>query len=220
MRANSLIRGCRSMVEHQLPNQLPYGQNMNRLPRNFIPTSMTSSQSTGPVHLVMPQAAQMTETLWRERMSWILNGAMVIAVLVAVSAFQARNLLDTDQQLAPELFAMTLDGNSFDLTSKELRSTVIYFFAPWCQYCALSSDNLNRLRRLRDEDALRIVAVALDWNDPDEVKTFAERHELNVPVLLGDAAIARDWKVYGFPTYYVLDSQRRVVSRDIGYSTQ
>ena len=170
--------------------------------------------------MVTSQAAQMTEPRSRKRMSWILNGAIMSAVFIAVSAFQARNLLDTDRQLASELIAMTLDGNSFDLTSKELRSTVIYFFAPWCRYCALSSDNLNRLRRLRDEDALRIVAVALDWNDSDEVKKFAERHELNVPVLLGDAAIARDWKVYAFPTYYVLDSQSRVVSRDIGYSTQ
>jgi peroxiredoxin len=168
----------------------------------------------------MPQAAPMTEPRWRKRISWIFNGAMMIAVFVAVSAFQARNMLDTNRQLSPELSAMTLDGNSFDLASKELRSTVIYFFAPWCQYCSLSSDNLNRLRRLRDEDALRIVAVALDWKDSDEVQRFAERHELNVPVLLGDAAIARDWKVYGFPTYYVLDSQSRVVSRDIGYSTQ
>jgi peroxiredoxin len=144
----------------------------------------------------------------------------MIAVFVAVSAFQARNMLDANRQLAPELAAMTLDSDSFDLAPQEPRPTVIYFFAPWCQYCALSSDNLNRLRRLRDEDALRIVAVALDWKDPDEVKQFVERHELNVPVLLGNAAIARDWKIHGFPTYYVLDSQSRVVSRDIGYSTQ
>jgi len=38
--------------------------------------------------------------------------------------------------------------------------------------------------------------------------------------LLGDTAIAQDWRVYGFPTYYVLDSNNRVVRRDIGYSTQ
>jgi peroxiredoxin len=168
----------------------------------------------------MPRAAQMTEPRWRKFASLILNGAMMIAVFVAVSAFQARNMLDTDRQSSPQLSAMTLGSGSFDLASHEPRPTVIYFFAPWCQYCAFSSDNLNRLRRLRDEDALRIVAVALDWKNVDEVKQFAEQHELNVPVLLGDAAIARDWKVYGFPTYYVLDSQSRVVSRDIGYSTQ
>jgi thiol-disulfide isomerase/thioredoxin len=162
----------------------------------------------------------MTEPRWRKRMSWILNGVMMIVVFVAVSAFQARNLLDTDQQPSPPLSAMTLSSDNFDLASQESRPTVIYFFAPWCTYCALSSDNLNRLRRLRDDDALRIIAVALDWENTDEVKQYAERHELNVPVLLGDAAIARDWKIHGFPTYYVLDNESLVVSRDIGYSTQ
>lgn len=169
---------------------------------------------------MMLQAAPMTEPRWQKQKSWLLNGAMMIVVFIAVSAFQARNMLDTDRQSSPQLSAMTLGSDSFDLASQELRPTLVYFFAPWCQYCALSSDNLNRLRRLRDEDALRIVAVALDWENPNEVRQYVERHELNVPVLLGDAATARDWKVYAFPTYYILDSQSRVVSRDIGYSTQ
>jgi thioredoxin-related protein len=162
----------------------------------------------------------MTEPRWQKLKSWALNGATMIIIFVVVSSFQARNMLDTDRQPSPQLSAITLGADNFDLASQESRPTVVYFFAPWCQYCALSSDNLNRLRRLRDEDALNIVAVALNWEDPDEVSQYAERHELNVPVLLGDAAIARDWKVYAFPTYYVLDSRSRVVSRDIGYSTQ
>jgi thioredoxin-related protein len=168
----------------------------------------------------MPQAEQKTETRWQKVKSWALNGATMIIIFVVVSSFQSRNMLDTDRQPAPQLSAITLGADKFDLASQEPRPTVVYFFAPWCQYCALSSDNLNRLRRLRDEDALGIVAVALDWENQDEVSQYTERHELNVPVLLGDAAIARDWKVYAFPTYYVLDSQGGVVSRDIGYSTQ
>lgn len=165
-------------------------------------------------------AEQVTQVRWQKQKSWIFNGAMMVVVFVAASAFQARNMLDTDRQASPGLSAITLGSDRFDLASQDPRPTVIYFFAPWCNYCALSSDNLNRLRRLRDEDALRIVAVALDWKDSIEVRRYAERHELNVPVLLGDAAIARDWKVYGYPTYYVLDKQSRVVSRDVGYSTQ
>jgi peroxiredoxin len=168
----------------------------------------------------MSQAKQETEPRCQKLKSWMLNGAMMIVIFVVVSAFQSRNMLATDRQPSPQLSAVTLSAENFDLASQEPRPTVVYFFAPWCQYCALSSDNLNRLRRLRDEDALGIVAVALDWEDPHEVRQYADRHDLNVPVLLGDAAIARDWKVYAFPTYYVLDSESRVVSRDIGYCTQ
>lgn len=168
----------------------------------------------------MSQTEQKNEPRWQKLKSWAFNGAMMIVVFVVVSTFQTRNMLATDRQPSPQLSAITLGADNFDLASQNPRPTVVYFFAPWCQYCALSSDNLNRLRRLRGEDALGIVAVALDWEDAEEVSQYAERHELNVPVLLGDAAIARDWKVYAFPTYYVLDSESRIVSRDMGYSTQ
>jgi thiol-disulfide isomerase/thioredoxin len=152
--------------------------------------------------------------------SLLLNVVLVIVVFAVVSAFQARNMLGTDRQAAPDLQATTLQGSEFDLGAADARPTLVYFFAPWCHYCAFSSDNLVRLRRLRGESSLRIITVALDWQSAAEVQEYAEQHELNVPVLLGDASISRDWKVYGFPTYYVLDSEHRVVRRDIGYTTQ
>lgn len=160
------------------------------------------------------------EPRWRKYLALLLNAALMVVVFLIVSAFQARYMLSTDRQPAPDLVALRLDGNSFDLSRADTRSTLVYFFAPWCHYCAFSSDNLNRLRRFRDESELRIITVALDWKSVEEVRDYAERHELNVPVLLGDAVIARDWKVYAFPTYYVLDSSHRVAKRDIGYSTQ
>lgn len=161
-----------------------------------------------------------TAPRWRKYSTFFLNAALMVVVFLIVSAFQARNMLSTDRQPAPDLVARTLDGGSFDLSQADARSTMVYFFAPWCHYCAFSSGNLNRLRRFRDEEALQIITVALDWKSVAEVRDYAERHELDVPVLLGDAAITRDWKVYAFPTYYVLDSNYRVARRDIGYSTQ
>jgi thiol-disulfide isomerase/thioredoxin len=157
---------------------------------------------------------------WRKYSSLLLNAVLLFVAFIGISAFQARSMLSTDRQFAPNLRAATLQESYFDLDEVGDRATLVYFFAPWCTYCALSSDNLVRLRRLRDEKDLQIVAVALDWKNVAEVGDYVEKHELNVPVLLGDADIMREWKVYGFPTYYVLDSKQRVVERDIGYSTQ
>ena len=157
---------------------------------------------------------------FRKHRIWIAEIFLFVAALLAISSWQARNLLDTDRQEAPELQAVTLDGAPFDLLKSEQKATLIYFFAPWCHICAASSDNIRRLRRLRDEESLSIVMVALDWEKLDDVHAYAERHELNVPVVIGDTEIAKDWHVFGYPTYYVLDDQHRVVSRDFGYSTQ
>ncbi len=157
---------------------------------------------------------------WRKISNLLLNAALMVVVFVAASAFQARNMLSTDRQAAPDLQARTLQDVEFDLGTADARPTLVYFFAPWCHYCAFSSDNLVRLRRLRDENDLRIITVALDWQNVAEVREYAGKHELNVPVLLGDSTIFRDWKVHGFPTYYVIDSERNIARRDIGYTTQ
>ena len=139
---------------------------------------------------------------------------------MAVSAYQSRNLLATSGQPAPALSAETLQGAYYDLAEIKNRPVLIYFFAPWCVYCAASSDNLVRLRDWRSTEALEILVVALDWESAEQVKAYADEHELNVPVLLGDPSVARDWQISGFPSYYVLDSEHNVISRDFGYSTQ
>lgn len=156
----------------------------------------------------------------RKRSGALINVVVIAAVFFAVSSFQARKMLPTSGQPAPSLDLATLDGRRFSLDGIEGRPTLVYFFAPWCTYCKFSSDNLTRLRRWRDEADLEIVSVVLDWQSLDEVRDYAERHELNMPVLLGDVSTAMSWKVYAFPTYYVLDSEQRIKRRDIGYSTQ
>ncbi|MBT8094822.1 MAG: TlpA family protein disulfide reductase [Gammaproteobacteria bacterium] len=156
----------------------------------------------------------------RKFRSLVLNAGLVVAVFLVVSAFQSRNMLSTDGQVAPPLRGVTLSGEPYDLDNAGARPALVYFFAPWCKICAASADNLARLRRWRDADEIEILAVALDWATADEVRTYAERHGLNVTVVLGDATIAREWRVQAYPSYYVLDSERRIVRRDIGYSSQ
>jgi thiol-disulfide isomerase/thioredoxin len=152
--------------------------------------------------------------------SILLNVGVVLVMFFVVMSFQSRNMLPTDRQPAPALRGVTLQGGAYDLEANPGRPALVYFFAPWCNYCAASSDNLVRLRLWREKTDLDIITVALDWRNVEEVSAYADRHDLNIPVVLGDSQVARDWRVYAFPTYYVLDSQHRIVRRDLGYSTQ
>ena len=148
------------------------------------------------------------------------NLAILAIVFFGVSAFQARNMLKTASQPGPPLVGTTLDGQAYDLGESRGRPVLVYFFAPWCRVCGASADNLVRLRQWRDEADLDMVAVALDWQSVGELEDYRRRHELNIPVVLGTPQVARDWQVYAFPTYYVLDPELRVARRDLGYSTQ
>ncbi len=144
----------------------------------------------------------------------------MVGIFIAASAFQSRNMLPADDETAPQLRGFTLAGSNYDLGDAAGRPVLVYFFAPWCKICAASADNLARLRRWRDQESFEIVAVALDWSSTDEVRTYVERHELGVPVLLGHPGIREAWQIYAYPSYYVLDGQHRIARRDIGYSSQ
>jgi len=160
-----------------------------------------------------------TKRLRRLR-SLLLNAGLFVAVFLVATAYQSRNMLDTGDQSAPALRGTTLAGKPYDLADAELRPALVYFFAPWCKVCAASAGNLNRLRRWRDASELEMIAVALDWDTAEEVRAYAERHELDITVVLGDANVARNWQIYAFPSYYVLDSEHRIARRDVGYSSQ
>ena len=168
----------------------------------------------------MGSTDQPTQTRWAKVGSFLFNAALIVAVFVAVTAYQSRNMLSADREAAPELRAVTLGGLAYDLGDAAGRPALVYFFAPWCKICGASADNLERLNRWRDEDELEIVAVALDWSSAEAVRTYAERHELSMPVLLAGADVRRQWQIQAYPSYYVLDNQHRIARRDIGYSSQ
>ena len=156
----------------------------------------------------------------RQLRSLLLNVGLFVAVFLAVTAYQSRNMLHTGGETAPGLHGTTLAGEPYDLGNAGGRPALVYFFAPWCKVCAASAGNLERLRRWRDASELEMVAVALSWNSVEEVRDYVERHELDLPVVLGDANVARNWQIYAFPSYYVLDSSHRITRRDVGYSSQ
>ena len=147
------------------------------------------------------------------------EAAAFVAMLLLFYAYQTHGLLPTGEQPAPPLVAPLLSGNSYDLNEDGSEATLVYFFAPWCNVCAASSGNIGLLRELKNQADLEIVMVALDWKTTAEVQEYVKRHEISVPVVLGDRKIASDWNIYAFPTYYLLDSKRGVARRDLGYST-
>ena len=136
----------------------------------------------------------------RRLRSLLLNAGLFVAVFLVATAYQSRNMLDTGDQSAPALRGTTLAGKPYDLADAESRPALVYFFAPWCKVCAASAGNLNRLRRWRDASELEMIAVALDWDTAEEVRAYAERHELDITVVLGDANVARNWQIYAFPS--------------------
>ena len=145
--------------------------------------------------------------------------AIVVALVVALHAWRTRDLLPTDERTAAPAFELPLlDGGTVRSADLAGRPTVLYFFAPWCTVCAASAHQLRWFSRLASDRA-GVLLIALDWQSAREVEDYVARHGLGLPVALGDASMAATWRIRGYPTYYVLDSERRIAAVDVGVST-
>ncbi|MBM4363262.1 MAG: TlpA family protein disulfide reductase, partial [Deltaproteobacteria bacterium] len=65
-----------------------------------------------------------------------------------------------------------------------------------------------------------LVTVVADGEDVAHVSRFVAEHELPYPVLLGDVAVLRRYRIGAFPTNYYLTPGGTVASRTVGVSTR
>jgi peroxiredoxin len=111
----------------------------------------------------------------------------------------------------------TLMGETVSLNSQG-KTTVLYFFAPWCQICHMSIGNLQTLYEKNEQ--LNVVAVAMDYTNIDEVMDFTKQHQLTFPIALGNEEIKHAFSITGFPSYYVISGENTIIGKSMGYSSE
>jgi peroxiredoxin len=153
---------------------------------------------------------------WKGRGLVALEILLVAVIVYSIHWWRTRDLLpDSGITPVPGFELQDLQGNRWSEASLS-GVTVLYFFAPWCGVCNSSAHQLRWFHRWSGD--VRLVLVALDWASIDEVREYADRHGLEVPVLVGDPGTARRFRIAGYPTYYVI-SDGHIVQRDYGFST-
>jgi thiol-disulfide isomerase/thioredoxin len=111
----------------------------------------------------------------------------------------------------------TLMGEKISLNAKG-KTTILYFFAPWCQVCHASISNLQTLYQKNEQ--IEVIAIALDFTDSNEVMKFTRKHQLTFPIALGNEAIKQAFEISGYPSYYVLSKENVIVGKSMGYSSE
>ena len=146
---------------------------------------------------------------------WSMDLAVLAALLLGIGAWQARRHV---RGALPEVALRTLDGAPASLASLRGRPAMVAFWAPWCGVCAAQSANVGWARRLAGERA-RVVSVATSFEDVAQVRAYMAEHEVAYPVLLGDDAVVRAFRVEAYPTVYFLDAEGRITGSVAGYTT-
>lgn len=138
----------------------------------------------------------------------------------SISWFRELSLLDTDgSQAAPQVILKAFDGSDVHLESLQGKPTLVYFWAPWCSVCKVSMPNLQDFYDKHNQE-VNVLAIALSYESQEEVTEFMSQKAYTFDAVLGDNSVAQKFKIQGFPTYYFLDENNKVVSKSMGYTSE
>lgn len=119
-------------------------------------------------------------------------------------------------QPAPDFKLDHLDGDEFQLVEHRGEIIVLDFWATWCSPCLQTMPLVDQVVREFPDQKVRLLAVNME-EQPAEIKSTLERHQLDVPVILDrDGIAAARYSVTSIPQTVVIDREGNVVRLFIG----
>ncbi len=109
-------------------------------------------------------------------------------------------------------------GHQIEKQSQAGQWTLVNYWAPWCEGCAREVPELNRLS---EQKKLRVLGVSFDEMNPEDMDQFAQKLNIQYPLLLSDPAKA--WNLPAadvLPTSYLIDPQGQLKARLLGPQTE
>jgi thiol-disulfide isomerase/thioredoxin len=150
--------------------------------------------------------------------SILIQLIVFLFIFNGVAMLRETSMLSSSDDVVPVVHQLkTIMDQEISLQANG-KKTIVYFFAPWCQICNLSIDNLQSIYQKTPN--IEVIAVALDFVDVEQVKKFTMNHQLTFPIALGNETVKSDYKVMGYPSYYVLDEENTIIARSLGYSSE
>lgn len=142
-------------------------------------------------------------------MKKLLLGAMFSGLLL-FSPVHARDLQVYKSGATPPLVLKDLNGKTHDLKQYRGKVVLINFWATWCPPCRAEMPSMQRLKNKMAGKPFVILAVDMGETEA-EVKAFLPQVKTDFPVLMDkDGRALKAWKVFAFPTSYLVDAQGKI----------
>ncbi|MGB0468827.1 MAG: protein disulfide oxidoreductase [Pontibacterium sp.] len=151
--------------------------------------------------------------------SQVITLLLIVVVITAVSLYQQRNMAS---DFAPELVAVTLSGERYDLSEQYKQGPVlVYFWGSWCGICSLTSPAISDIAQDVAGSGSSVLTVALSSGDSHEVQAYLDKHNYSFTTLNDNTGeISRRWGVAVTPSIFYLNTKGKIVLVSSGLSSE
>lgn len=118
------------------------------------------------------------------------------------------NLLPFKGNWIPEAFSLSdMNDVTHSLDQYTGKVVLINFWASWCPPCIHEIPSMTKLQDTFGSNLISILAINLG-EEKGSIETFLAHHPVNFTVLLDPGqSQPKRWKVFAFPTSYLLDKE-------------
>ena len=146
---------------------------------------------------------------------WVKITLEVLFFILLYLALRAYMQRDTISGPAPLVQAMTIQQQNFDLATSQPKPILVHFWATWCGICKLEQDSIQALSQ-----DYNVITIAMQSGSDQEVQAYLDEHQLSFKVINdveGDYVSA--YGVRGVPASFIVNSENKITSSEVGYTT-
>ncbi len=124
--------------------------------------------------------------------------------------------VNKNDKTAPDFSLESTDGKTVSLKDYNGKIVILDFWATWCGPCRRGIPDLVSLQDKYKND-LRVIGISLDTSTKNDVIPFAEKFNINYPIVYGDEKVTNDYGgIEAIPTTIVIDQNGEIVAKYVG----
>jgi len=121
---------------------------------------------------------------------------------------------DPDPRPAEPFSIELLDGSPVSYDDLRGDVVVLDFWATWCTPCIAEIPVYNHLHADYQDRGVHLLGVTVQSGSAEDVAAFAEEHDIEYPLAMGDADITDKYgPIWGFPTTLLISPDGKIVKQ-------